>query len=287
MGITGNPVGLGIMGNPMAANLIDTGHKLKVYCRTRSKCDAISAKGAVLCDSPARVAAETDVFISMLPDTADVEAVLFAPDGAAAELRPGSIAVDMSTISPSATMSFSERLAKSGVSMLDAPVSGGELGAQNGTLSIMAGGSREIFERCLPIFRALGKKIVHAGPSGSGQKTKFVNQVVGALNLLATVEGIRLAQAAGLDLPNTLSAIASGSAGSWMWANLGSKIVTADFAPGFSIRLQEKDLRLAREFLDELKMEAPGTALTYELFARSRERGLGGEGNQGLYNLWP
>lgn len=279
-------VGLGIMGRPMASNLIEAGYVLRIYSRTAETCRGLAALGASLCDSPASVAAESDVFISMLPDTSDVESVLFGSKGAAKELLPGAVVIDMSTISPSATMGFAEKLSAGGIDMLDAPVSGGESGAKQRTLSIMVGGKREVFERCLPILRAMGKNIVHTGPNGAGQKTKLVNQVVGALNLLATVEGIRLARASGLDLPNTLNAVASGAASSWMWANLGPKMIAGDFAPGFSIKLQQKDLRLVQDSLQELGLAAPATSLIYQLFTRAVEMGLGEEGNQALYKLW-
>ena len=170
--------------------------------------------------------------------------------------------------------------------MLDAPVSGGESGAINATLSIMVGGRRPVFEKCLPVLETVGKNIVYAGPSGSGQKTKLVNQVVGSLNLLATIEGLRLASAAGLDLENTLAAVGAGAAGSWMLSNLGPKISRGDFNPGFFLRLHQKDLRLAAEFLEQTGIEAPGTALMHRLFTEAVARGLGEYGNQGLYRLW-
>lgn len=279
-------VGLGIMGRPMASNLIRAGYALRIYSLMPAESQELVAAGAMLCDSPAQVAAESDIFLSMLPDTPDVEKVLFGPNGAAEALYPGTVAVDMSTISPSATTHFAERLGARDIQMLDAPVSGGEPGAQQGTLSIMVGGGRETFERCLPVLQVMGAKIVHVGPNGAGQKTKIVNQVVGALNLLAAAEGIRLARASGLDLSTTLKAVSSGAAGSWMWTNLGPKIAAGDWTPGFFIRLQQKDLRLAMEFLDELGVAAPGTSLTYELFTRALEMGLGEEGNQALYKLW-
>jgi 3-hydroxyisobutyrate dehydrogenase len=192
----------------------------------------------------------------------------------------------MSTISPNATIGFAQRLRERSISMLDAPVSGGETGAIAGTLSIMAGGEREDFDRCLPILQAVGKNVLYMGPSGSGQKTKMVNQVVGSLNLLAAVEGLRLASAAGLNLNDTIRAVAAGAAGSWMISNQGPRIAGGDFAPGFTIRLSEKDMRLANEFFEELGLEAPGTRLTLSLFQKAVEKGLGDLGNQGLARLW-
>jgi 3-hydroxyisobutyrate dehydrogenase len=275
-------VGIGIMGAPMALNLLKAGHELHIHSRSCRRCNPLIAEGAVREISPAAVAARSDVFISMLPDTPEVEQVLFGESGASQALRPGSIAIDMSTISPKATAEFAERLARKGVSLLDAPVSGGEQGAKNASLSVMVGGDRDAFDRCEPVLKTLGRTIVYAGPSGSGQKTKLVNQVVGALNLLAAVEGLRLARASGLDLQTTLDAVASGAAGSWMWANLGPKIAAGDYAPGFTIALQQKDLRLARELFDELGLDGRGTRLTFELFTKAVEMGLRDRGNQAL-----
>ncbi len=274
-------IGLGIMGAPMAVHLVQAGHDLLTCDR-----DPKIIEGAAPAPTPADAARDRDVVISMLPDTPDVEQVLFGPAGAGEALQPGSVFIDMSTISPVATMDFARRLAARGVSMLDAPVSGGDIGARNATLSIMVGGEQQSFQRCMPLLQAMGKNIVYAGPSGSGQKTKLVNQVVGALNLLATVEGLRLAKASGLDPDTTLRAVSAGAAGSWMWSNLGPKIIGGDFSAGFMIRLQQKDLRLAREFFEQLGLDAPGTALTAELFTQALEKGLGTEGNQALYQLW-
>jgi 3-hydroxyisobutyrate dehydrogenase len=170
--------------------------------------------------------------------------------------------------------------------MLDAPVSGGEKGAESATLGIMVGGPLETFERCLPILEALGKTITYTGPSGSGQKTKLVNQLVGATNLVGAVEGLRLARASGLDAQTTLQAVSSGAASSWMLMNLGPKILQEDFAPGFSIRLQHKDMTLLKEWLTEIDGDFPAASLVYSLFHKAMEAGLENQGNQGLINLW-
>ena len=279
-------IGLGIMGGPMAANLIKAGFELAVHDCDRARCAPLEALGARVGDSPAALAEFGDVFITMLPDTPQVEVVLFGDSGLAASLRPGAVVIDMSTISARATVEFARRLGERQVEMLDAPVSGGEPGARLGRLSIMVGGRREVFDRCLPLFQAMGSKIVYAGPNGHGQKTKLVNQVVGSLNLLAAVEGVRLAQAAGLDLDQTLEAVGGGAAGSWMWSNLGPKLGAKDYQPGFMIKLHAKDLRLASEFWEDMGLEAPGTALCHELFQRAVEKGFGDLGNQGLIRLW-
>lgn len=279
-------IGLGIMGEPMVKRLLGAGFSLAVYDKVEGRGHALAAQGACQAASPQEAAGDSDVVITMVPDTADVEEALFGRQGAAKGLRPGRILIDMSTISPAATVEFARRLREQSCEMLDAPVSGGEQGAAAGTLSIMVGGEKGTFEKCLPIFHALSKAVVYAGTHGNGQKTKLVNQVVGALNLLAAAEGLRLAGAAKLDLETTLRVISGGAASSWMLTHLGPKILQGDFSPGFRIRLQQKDLRLASEWIAELGMSAPGTELTYSLFTRALEMGLGEQGNQGLYNLW-
>jgi 3-hydroxyisobutyrate dehydrogenase len=279
-------VGLGIMGAPMAANLRRAGYALWVWNRTKERCAPLVELGARACETPAELAKNVDVVVTIVSDTPDVEAVIFGGNGLAQELRPGSVLIDMSTISPTATAGFARRLREKGVEMIDAPVSGGESGAIEGRLSIMAGGKREVFERCLPLFQVMGKNVVYTGTNGNGQKTKLVNQVVGSLNLLALVEGLQIAKRAGLDLQQTVNAVGAGAAGSWMVSNLSPKILKGDFAPGFSIRLHQKDLRLAAEFVKDLGIDAPGTVLSYELFTRALQKGLGEQGNQGLYNIW-
>ena len=279
-------VGLGIMGAPMARNLLGAGFELSVYNRTAEKCDALIAAGAKRCGSAAEVGERSDVVVTIVSDTPDVEAVLFGRNGLAGGLKPGSVVIDMSTISPAATVDFARRLGEQSVEMLDAPVSGGESGAIEGTLSIMAGGKREVFDRCLALFEAMGKNIVYTGPNGNGQKTKLVNQIVGSITLVAMVEGLRVAEKAGLPMEATLKAVSAGAAGSWMLSHLGPKVLAGDFDPGFSIRLHQKDLRLAAEFVKDLKVRAPGTQLSYELFTEALDKGMGELGNQGLYKVW-
>jgi 3-hydroxyisobutyrate dehydrogenase len=278
-------IGLGIMGEPMVKRLLEAGFSLAVYDKVEGRGRALAAAGACQAASPQEAASDSDVVITIVPESTDVEEALFGRRGAAKGLRPGKILIDMSTISPAATVQFARRLREQSCEMLDAPVSGGEQGAAAGTLSIMVGGEKGSFEKCLPIFNALSETVVYAGTHGNGQKTKLVNQVVGALNLLAA-EGLRLAGAAKLDLETTLRVISGGAASSWMITHLGPKMLQGDFSPGFRIRLQQKDLRLAWEWIGELGMSAPGTELTYSLFTRALEMGLGEQGNQGLYNLW-
>jgi 3-hydroxyisobutyrate dehydrogenase len=279
-------IGMGIMGQPMAVNLVKAGFPLVVFNRTKSKCEPLTALGATVAGSPRELAEQSDVVIAIVSDTRDVEQVLFSEAGVWHGVRQGMTVIDMSTISPRATIQFSERLLEKGCEMLDAPVSGGEKGAREKTLGIMVGGRREVFDRFLPLFQAIGKTIIYAGASGSGQKTKLVNQVVAAINLLAMVEGLRLVRAAGLNAEATLRAISSGAASSWMLTNLGPKILSDDFAPGFSIRLQNKDLKLVMEFIADVNGDFPGAKLVSSLFGEALRCGLGDAGNHGLINLW-
>lgn len=279
-------IGLGIMGQPMAQNLAKAGHTLTVYNRTASRCDPLKAAGAKVVDSPKAVAQATDVIITIVSDTPDVEAVLFGGDGVVEGVSSGNVVVDMSTISPAATESFAARLAERGAHMLDAPVSGGDKGAIAGTLSIMVGGSDDAFAKAKPLFDAMGKNVVHVGGNGDGQRTKACNQIAGALHVVAMSEALNLARAAGLDGEKVLAAISQGAAGSWMLSNLAPRALKNDFDPGFMIKLQAKDLRLAAEEIERLGIGAEGTLLAKTLFDRASEMGMGELGTQGLYKLY-
>jgi 3-hydroxyisobutyrate dehydrogenase len=279
-------IGLGIMGQPMARRLLQAGFEITVYNRTAAKAEALLAGGARWAVSPAAVAAASEIIITMLPDTPDVEAVLFGQNGVYEGLSAGQIIIDMSTIAPAATEKFAERLRLQKCELLDAPVSGGENGAIAGTLTIMAGGDERTFQKCLPLFQALGKNIVRFGANGSGQRAKAVNQVICALNILAMSEGLHLAERLGLNREKILPVVASGAAGSWMLNNLAPRILQHDFKPGFMIKLQQKDLRLAQELIVALGEDFPGTALAYSLFTKAVEQGLGEQGTQGLINLF-
>jgi 3-hydroxyisobutyrate dehydrogenase len=279
-------IGVGVMGKPMATNLLRKGYQMSIVRRHPEKEAQLVAMGASTAASPQEVAQTSDVIILVLPDTNTVKQVLFGDNGVMLGVRRGAVVIDMSTISPAETVEIAKRLATAGCAMLDAPVSGGEKGAEAGTLGIMAGGAPDVFERCRPIFDAMGKMITYTGPSGCGQKTKLVNQLVGAMNLVGAVEGLRLARAVGLDLQTTLQAVSSGAASSWMLANLGPKIVQGDFAPGFSIRLQHKDVTLLKDWLAGMGGDFPAADLVYSLFHRAMEAGLANQGNQSLINLW-
>ena len=273
-------IGLGVMGKPMATNLLKAGYPLTVWNRTRSKMKDLVVMGAYGASSPKEVAERSDVVITMVTDSPDVEEVVLGPNGVIHGARPGLIVIDMSTISPIVTRKIANDLAKKGVKMLDAPVSGGEKGAIEATLSIMVGGPKEVFEECLPIFRVLGKKITYMGPIGMGQTAKLCNQVICALNIQAVCEGLMLGAKAGLDLKRLLEAISAGAASSWMLINLGPKMVEQDFKPGFKIRHQQKDIRLALSLASELKLPLPGTALVQQMLRIVEAEGLGEKGTQ-------
>jgi 3-hydroxyisobutyrate dehydrogenase len=279
-------IGIGVMGGPMASNLLRAGYEVTIFDHARDKCEELLPLGGNIADSSRLVAAASEIVITMVSDTAMVEEALFGEDGVAAGLKPGALVIDMSTISPLATIEFGKRLAASRCEMLDAPVSGGPKGAIAGTLGIMVGGPREVFDRSLPIFQVMGKTVTYTGALGNGQKTKLVNQLVGATNLLAAVEGLRLARRAGLDVPTTLQALGSGVANSWMLANLIPLILKEDFAPGFSIRLQHKDLKLLTDWTASLGGDFPAAEMVFSLFSKAMEMGLEGQGNQGLINIW-
>jgi 3-hydroxyisobutyrate dehydrogenase len=258
-------VGLGIMGRPMAGQLLRAGYPLFVHTRTRAKAEPLLDLGAGWCVSPADVGQHCKLLITMVPDTPDVEAVLFGPRGAAETLPSGACVVDMSTIRPDATRSFAERFAEKSITLLDAPVTGGDVGAQNATLTIMVGGDAAAFSQVRPVLEKLGKLIVHVGPSGSGQMLKACNQVLCAVNLIAVCEALTLAERSGLDVRLMIETLASGAGGSWALANLGPKIAARDLAPAFMIELMQKDLRIAQAAAQNLHVSLCGTALAQQL----------------------
>jgi 3-hydroxyisobutyrate dehydrogenase len=275
-------IGLGIMGQGMARNLLKAGFRLLVWNRTPDKAKALAADGAEQAESPAALSGACDVIITCVSDTPDVEQVILGENGVIHGIRPGSLVIDMSTISPSATQRMAALLEAKGAHMLDAPVSGGSEGAANGTLSIMVGGSAQQFERAGPVLQALGRTITHVGPQGAGQKVKLVNQILVVINMLAVSEALIFAQAAGLDLQKTLDAVAKGAAGSWMLANRGPQVIARDWRPGFMIDLQQKDLRLALDAADEMGIPAVATSLVFNLYRALQSDGLGAEGNHAL-----
>ena len=268
------------MGRGMAANLIDSGHELTVWNRTASKAEGLNAK---VVDSPHTVGLESDIVFICVSDTPDVEEVVFGDRGVAHGMTDGDLLVDHSTISPVATKEFAARVEQAGIDWVDAPVSGGSEGAERGTLAVMAGGPADALERARPFMEAFAKSIVHVGEEpGSGQMVKAVNQILVVVNQLAASEALLLAEAAKLDLGKALAAVEGGAAGSWMLSNRGPQMIERDWRPGFTIDLQQKDLRLVLEAADELGVPLPGVALVFQLYRSLQTRGLGSEGNHAL-----
>jgi 2-hydroxy-3-oxopropionate reductase len=258
-------VGLGIMGTPMAENLIKAGHQLFVYTRGKLP-QAIAASSATPCASAQEVAERADIIILMVPDTPDVEAALFSEQGIAAGLSKGKTVVDMSSISPIATKTFAEKISALGCDYLDAPVSGGEVGAKNATLSIMVGGPEAVFARIKPLFELMGKNITLVGGNGDGQTAKVANQIIVALNIEAVAEALLFAARAGADPARVRQALMGGFAASKILEVHGERMVKRSFDPGFRIELHQKDLNLALSSARALGVSLPNTATAQELF---------------------
>ena len=261
-------IGLGVMGRPMAGHLLAKGHRLVVHSRSRGPVDELAAKGAVAASSAAEVARQADVVITMLPDTSDVELVLTGPEGILAGLRQGTTVVDMSSISPSATKQLAALVASRGGAMLDAPVSGGEIGAANATLSIMVGGTRTAFDRVLPILQCMGhpERIVHIGDEpGSGQLCKVCNQMAIGGALAGVSEAFALARKAGVDVAAVRQALLGGFAASRVLEVHGERMLKADYKPGFRAKLYQKDLRIANETAAVHAVAIPATAVVTQL----------------------
>lgn len=268
-------VGLGVMGRPMAENLLNDGFTLAVHNRTRSRADALSKRGALVCDTPRQVAETSDVVITMLPDTPDVDAVYFGGEGILQATRPGHLFIDMSTVTPAFARRLAEAARNKDADALDAPVSGGDVGARSGTLSIMVGGSPASFDRALPIFRSLGKNIVHMGEAGAGQITKACNQVVVALTIEAVAEGLILAAQAGVDPGRVCQALSGGLADSRILALHGQRMLERRFEPGFRLRLHRKDLAIALDTARRVHLELSHTALAHQHMDQMVQAGQG------------
>ena len=275
-------IGLGIMGLPMAGHILKSGYPLTVYNRTRSKTRSLEAEGAAVAASPREVAENSRMIITMVSDSPDVQQVVAGPDGVLDGVRPGSVVMDMSTISPQVERDLDRQLREKGCALVDAPVSGGDVGAQNATLAIMAGGDREAFDRAVPIFETMGKTITYCGPVGSGQLTKLCNQILVAVTLMGVSEALVFAGKNGLDQRVMVEAVKGGAAGSWQLSNLAPRVVDRDFAPGFMVDLIQKDLRLVMESGAAAQAALPATSLVNQLFRTSQARGEGLEGTQAL-----
>jgi 3-hydroxyisobutyrate dehydrogenase-like beta-hydroxyacid dehydrogenase len=275
-------VGLGIMGRPMARSLLRAGFALTVHSRSRGPVEEIAAAGARPAGSAAEVARASELTITMLPDSPDVEAVALGPGGVLEGAGRGSYYVDMSTIAPAVARKVAAAGRALGVGCLDAPVSGSDIAAQQGTLSIMAGGEPADFEAVRPVLDAMGKNVVYAGPSGMGATVKLCNQVAGNGTLLAVSEALLLAAKAGANLEVVIEALAGGAARSWMLENLAPRIVRRDFAPGFMVRLAQKDLRLVQELAAETGTPLPAISLVQALYRAVEAHGGGERGIQAI-----
>ncbi|MFL2542701.1 MAG: NAD(P)-dependent oxidoreductase [Candidatus Latescibacterota bacterium] len=280
-------IGLGIMGAPMAKNLLKAGYKLNVYNRSdRTRVQEVIDAGGVRVGSPKEAANGADVVISIVTDTPDMEAVLIGDDGAIHGVDEGAVVIDMSTVSPKVTQEVAAALKEKGVGMLDAPVSGGDVGAINGTLSIMVGGEQSVFDECMPVFEAMGSNINLIGSNGAGQTTKLCNQIAVSVNNMGMAEALMLAAASDLDVQKVIDAISGGAAGSWQLSNLGPRIAAGDFDPGFMVYLQQKDLRLVLQAANDIKLAVPAVGMAHQFFNIVERQGCSEEGTQALIKAY-
>nr|WP_258167488.1 NAD(P)-dependent oxidoreductase [Vulcanisaeta moutnovskia] len=279
-------IGLGIMGSAMAMNIHKAGFPLIVYNRTRSKTEPFAKLGIPVANSPREVAEKSDVVIEMVTDAPDVEEVLFGKDGVVHGAHPGLVVIDMSTNSPDYAKYFAGKLAEYGIEFLDAPVTGGDVGARQGTLTIMVGGKREVFERVKPVFEAMGKTIIYAGDVGNGQMLKLLNQIVVGIDMLAVAEAMALAKKAGIDMEKLFTVLSTGAANSFTVQYYMPKMMKGDFEPGFRAAHLKKDLKYAIETTNKLNVPLPGTALTLQLYNALVAKGLGEKGTQALLKLY-
>jgi 2-hydroxy-3-oxopropionate reductase len=279
-------IGLGLMGKPMATNLLKAGFPVTVHNRSRAAVEILVGRGALAAESPRDVASNADVIITMLPSSADVEATALGERGIRECAKKGQLFIDMSTISPIVTRHIGAELAKQGVGMIDAPVSGGEPGAIQATLSIMAGGTANDFERALPLFEALGKTITHMGPLGSGGFTKLANQIIVGVNLAAIGEALVFGTKAGVDPQKMVRALAGGLAGSKCLDQKAEKILSGDFQPGARVDMHFKDLNLIHDAASSIGSPIPMAALVEQLFVALRVKGRGGLDHSGVITLF-
>ncbi len=275
-------IGTGVMGSSMAGHLIDAGFSATIFSRTKSKAEALLGKGAAWADSPKAVAEASDVIFTIVGFPSDVREVMLGEAGALAGSKPGNILVDMTTSDPSLAIEIAEAAKAKGVASVDAPVSGGDVGAKNGTLSIMIGGEKEVVEALGPCWNAMGKTVVHQGPAGAGQHTKMVNQILIATNMIGVCEALLYGHQAGLDLPTVLESVGSGAAGSWSLLNLGPRIMANNFDPGFFVEHFIKDMGIALDESKKMGLSLPGLALSHQLYLAVQAQGHGRDGTHAL-----
>jgi len=276
-------IGIGVMGKSMASNLMNGGCKLHIYTRTKAKADELIGREAVWQDSPAEIAAAADVIITMIGSPRDVEEVYLAENGILQNAKKGSIVIDMTTSSPQLAVQIYQKAKSLGISALDAPVSGGDIGAKEGILSIMSGGDQETFDQVHPLFAIMGKNIVYQGKAGSGQHCKMANQIAAASTMMGVCEALRYAEKAGLRPETVLDSIAAGAAGSWALTNLGPRMINGEFEPGFYVKHFIKDMNIALESSADIGLKASGLQLVKELYDQLAADG--GE-NYGIHALY-
>jgi 3-hydroxyisobutyrate dehydrogenase len=275
-------IGTGVMGASMCGHLISAGYSATVYSRTRQKSEPLLARGAQWAETPEALAKQSDVVFSIVGYPTDVREVLLGSQGALRGAAPGTVLVDMTTSQPSLAVEIHEAATAQGVYSVDAPVSGGDLGARNATLSIMLGGDQDVTEALQPLWEAMGKTIVYQGPAGSGQHTKMVNQTLIASNMIGVCEALLYGYRAGLDLPTVLKSVASGAAGSWSLSNLGPRIIADNFDPGFYVEHIIKDIGIVLDESRRMGLFMPGLALAEQLYRAVQAQGHGRAGTQSL-----
>ena len=279
-------IGTGVMGNPMASHILKEGYELYVYNRTSAKTQSLVASGAHACDSPGSVAEMCDIIFAIVGFPKDVETVFLGSNGIVEKAKPGSIIVDMTTSTPDLAKKIASVAIKNGLHSLDAPVSGGDVGAKSGMLSIMVGGKKEIFNRVLPLFELMGSNVVYQGSAGSGQHTKMANQIGIASSMLAMCESLTYAKAAGLDQKTVLRSISSGAAGSWSLTNLAPRILRDDYEPGFFVRHFIKDMQIAIDSSEAMGIPIPGLKVAKAKFDQIADQGLDNKGTQAVIKAY-
>jgi len=278
-------LGMGLMGARMARNLILAGFQVHCYNRTHSKTESVVAAGGTAFDTPRGATQGVDAVISCVTDGPDVESVLLGAKGACHAASPNMLMIDMSTIAPDVSIEIGRRLGTLGFRYMEAPVTGGTVGAENGTLSILAGGSHQDFDAALPLFQAMGKNITYCGPLGAGQGVKLCNQIMGAMNLLGVCEAMALAEGLGIDPAILSQALQGGAAASWALQNLAPKICDSDWSPGFMVDTQQKDMRLVAQAAEANCVSLPGSALATQLWRSAQAHGEGADGIHALYKV--
>lgn len=279
-------IGIGVMGKSMASNLLDGGFKMHIYTRTKAKAEELLSKGAIWQDSPAEVASTADIIITMIGYPKDVEEVYLGENGILQSAEKGSIAIDMTTSSPQLAAQIYQEAKTLDISVLDAPVSGGDIGAKEGTLSIMTGGDKETFDHVLPLFEIMGKNIVYQGKAGSGQHCKMANQIAVASTMMGVCEALRYAEKAGLSPQTVFDSIEAGAAGSWALSNLAPRMLKGDFDPGFYVKHFIKDMNIALESSANIGLEACGLQLVKELYDQLAADGGENYGTHALYKQY-